>query len=122
MNAVKNAPKDIRAIIKELQSLRNVLERLELLATNEETTGSSRLSTLARLRESDGLLAECMKELGELEKKLKLPEGWNGRKKALIWPLGEGDVRKTLNILERAKTTLNLALVVDQTYVSSAMR
>jgi hypothetical protein len=122
VNAVKNAPKDIRAIIKELQSLRDVLERLELLATSEETTGSSRLSTLEQLRKSDGMLAECMRELGDLEKKLKLPEGWKGRKKALIWPIGEADARKTLSILERTKTTLNLALVVDQTYGPSAPR
>jgi hypothetical protein len=122
VEGMKNAPKDIRAIIKELQSLSHVLEHLERLAEGEGTPGSSRLLTLEKICTPDGQLAECMKELRDLEAKLKLPTGWKEQKKALIWPMREGTVRKTLDSLERAKAALSLALTVDQTCVISEQR
>jgi hypothetical protein len=112
VNGVKNAPKDIRSIITELRGLSDVLDRLCQLAE------SSSITTLEQLSGPDGSLEMCKKELGDLQEKLKLPEGWKAKRKALFWPMKEGDVRKTLANLERTKSMLTLALTLHNTYVS----
>jgi len=109
MKGVKNAHKDIQSIITELRGLSDVLDHLRQLV---ESNG---LTTLEQLSGPDGLLEMCKKELVDLQERLKLPEGWKAKGKALFWPLKEGDVRKTLANLERTKTMLTLALTVHNT-------
>jgi len=103
------------AITKELRSLCDVLEGLLKVAESESDKGSARLSTFDSLTKPDGPLAECEAELISLKGKLEPASGLKAVGKALTWPLREGDVRKTLDKLERMKETLNLALTADQT-------
>lgn len=118
----KHASKEIVQISDELNSLRDILDSLLRLAEKAEVEGGlngvSQLSTFQLLLKDDGPLWACRRELEKLKEKLE-PEGeaggWRGLKKVLVWPLKEGDVKKTLGMLERLKSTLQLGLSADQT-------
>ncbi|KAI9703722.1 MAG: hypothetical protein M1836_007492 [Candelina mexicana] len=126
-SSVKNSSWELPKIIEEVRNLRNVLEALEKLAVNAESADGSaavktRLPTLKRLCEAEvGPLARCLAELESLGKRLD-PPSWSGpagsKRKGLIealgWPLKENETKKTLENIERLKTTLSLALTVDQ--------
>jgi hypothetical protein len=65
-------------------------------------------------------LTTCITELKALEEKLKPKEGWRATKAAILWPLKETDVKKVLYDIENTKSTVQLALEVDQRYVAFA--
>jgi hypothetical protein len=46
--------------------------------------------------------------------------GRKGRMPALVWPLKESEVHKTLDKLRKLQDLLTTAMDVDQTYVASA--
>lgn len=120
--SAKHASKEIVQISDELNSLRDILDSLLRLAEKAEVEGGlngvSQLSTFQLLLKDDGPLWACRRELEKLKEKLE-PKGeagsWRGLKKVLVWPLKEGDVKKTLGMLERLKSTLQLGLSADQT-------
>ena len=124
--AIRGASWELPKVTKELQSLRDVLELLKGLSKRVEDTDPSadaRLPALIRMCKSDaGPLAMCNAELKSLTQKLKPPK-WTGpvtsKRTALIqtitWPLKEDETKKMLQNLERYKTTLSMALDVDQT-------
>ena len=111
---VRNAHKDQTMITNELKGLCHILEHLLDLAETEAKKGSSQLLTLELLMEPNGSLLECQAELTTLKKKLEPANRWKAMRKGLTWLLKEGDVRKTLDQLERCKMALNLALAADQ--------
>lgn len=109
---------------KEMESLRDVLQTLEPLATEAELSNAAaetRLSALFQICKPDGLLAHCLSEVKCLDERLK-PPGWSDglgpKRKALIqalrWPLKEAETRKTLENIQRFKSTLDLAINMDQ--------
>lgn len=121
--AAKGAPWALSKMIDELKSFRNVLESLEQLSRSGNDTDpatTSRLGSITTLCDTEeGPIA---KELKYLDEKLR-PPTWarrdGSRRKALaetlIWPLKEGEIKNTLQNIERWKNTLGLALTVDQT-------
>lgn len=116
-------PKDVVKITHELQSLRNVLERLADIANSQDDSASMSLLTLDSLNRQGGPLEVCKVELQQLELKLAPAEGrlkQIGR--ALTWPLKEKDVQKTLGTLARQRGLLQLALTADQTTMTLAIR
>jgi hypothetical protein len=116
-NGVKSASKDACRIINELNSLRTVIEDLFQLLEDEHETKSIRESTLSKLSRRDGALTNCEAVLRELSKKLEPKAGWRATKAAILWPLRESDMRKVLQEIDRAKSTIQLALDVDQRFV-----
>jgi hypothetical protein len=62
-------------------------------------------------------LAGCHAELDSLLDRIKSKDGGTSRKKALAWTFRQGEVRKTLDNLQRFHQLLTSALLVDQTYV-----
>jgi hypothetical protein len=118
---VNNASKAAARIIEELNSLCHVFESLLRAVESEESAEVSRLSTMAQLSGPNGELAKCRGELERLSAKLEPESGWRAMRKALIWPLNEGEVNKTLESLQRIKSTLQLALSTDQAVVLLAV-
>ncbi|EDN91972.1 hypothetical protein SS1G_07834 [Sclerotinia sclerotiorum 1980 UF-70] len=114
----KHASKEIVQIQDELNSLKGLLDSLLKLAEKSEADGKQ-LSTFELLLKDDGPLSMCKLELENLREKLEKggvgKNGWIGLKNVLVWPLKEGEVRKTLSVLERLKSTLLLGLSADQT-------
>jgi len=122
-NTAKGAARTVGGVIDEIKTLRGVLESLEQLLRSDRDTGPSKynlLTTITALsNQEDGPIA---KELRYLEEKLRSP-GWasqdgsrrNALMQFLIWPLKEGETMKTLQKIERLKSTLELAVTVDNT-------
>ena len=121
--STRHYSKDVIKITRELQSLRNVLERLADIANPQDDSISVALPTLDALNASGGPLEICKIQLKQLELKLVPAEGrlrQVGR--ALMWPLKEKDVQKTLAILARQRGLFQLALTADQTAVILAIK
>jgi len=127
-SAAKSSSWEYSQVIKELASLRNVLEDLAELSRNKTLTcgtSDSSLLVLTKLCDpSDGPLRTCLSEIEALKKKLTPPSwsGADGSKKrafiqALAWPLKRDETTKTLETIGRFKATLSLALSSDQMYV-----
>ena len=122
-SGIRHYPKDIVKITHELQSLRNVLERLADFAQSGDDLTSVALPTLDSLNDSGGPLEICQGELKQLEIKLAPARGrlkQVGR--AMMWPLTEKDVQKTLAILARQRGLFQLALTADQTTMVVAIK
>lgn len=109
-NDVWHVVRDRNKIVEEITSLRSILFSLKKHADSEDTSKSQ--SSLYYLDDPDGALIMCKAELAALESKLDPKQGW---KAALFWPLKEAEVNKTLDRINRFKTTLNVALSVHQT-------
>ena len=122
-SGIRHYPKDIVKITHELQSLRNVLERLADLAQSEDDLTSVALPTLDSLNDSGGPLEICEGELKQLEVKLRPARGrFKQVGQAIVWPLMEKDVQKTLGILARQRGLFQLALTADQTTMTLAIK
>ena len=130
-SACKNASWELPRILEETRSLRDILRRLEELADKAEASsgaGKPDLQALQHLcQPQTGALPQCLQELASLEAKLK-PPGWTpiGSKRsalaqALVWPLRKAETERTLKSIEYFKSTLSLALSLDQTYVCASI-
>lgn len=120
---IRDASWELPRIQKELEDLRNVLQKLEPLVRHAEISDPAQLQTLDLLRVPLHTFLEDIKQLGE---KLNPPEWmkkWGPKRKAhmqsLRWPLKEAETKKTLERISRFKETLQLAFHADQTYAST---
>ena len=121
--AAKGASWALSKLIDELKSLRNILESLDQLSWeggDRDTASTLRLKAIYELcNAKDGHIA---KELEILNENIRPPD-WaskdGSKRRALVqsltWPLKEEKCKKIMINLERWKSTLQLALVVDQT-------
>jgi len=110
-SGVASASRDVVQITESLNSLKEVLESLLRLI---ETTKAGELSTVELLARDGGTLQSCQAELERLRGKLEPEKGWRKLRNSLVWPLKEGEMRRALEALERWKSTMQLALSVDQ--------
>ncbi|KAF8524185.1 hypothetical protein JB92DRAFT_3109582 [Gautieria morchelliformis] len=106
---VKNASRDKKRIIDQLFGLQKVFETIRRLVEDNKTAASSRLPAL------NEQLRGCRNELETLKTALERDLGRKGRMEALIWPLKETEVQKTLNKLGKLQDLLTTATDVDQT-------
>ena len=122
-SSCRHYPKDVVTIMHELQSLRNVLERLGDIVNSQDGLSSIALHTFDSLNLSGGPLEMCRVELKQLALKLA-PAGSRLQQasRALTWPLKEKDVKKTLSTLARQRGLLQLALTMDQTTATLDMK
>jgi hypothetical protein len=123
--AINDTPWALTRITSSINDLRLILRRLEEVANESELksdeTNLARLTTLEALCKDGGAISNCFEELKTLEKKL-LPRSWAGKegskRRALIqsigWQFKGGDAEETLRRLEGYKSTLNLAITMDQ--------
>jgi hypothetical protein len=111
---VKNAAKDASRIINELNGLRTVIDSLFQLLEDECNEKVIQNSALGKLAEADGPLTRCETCLKELAKKLEPKAGWRAARDAILWPLREPEMMKTLQDIGSTKSTVQLALAADQ--------
>lgn len=119
---------EVPRVLEGTRDLRNILRVLEGIADKAEigaTAGNSDLPALAQLCDpKTGSLVQCLETLSSLEKRLT-PPSWSGPEgsrrrnlvQALSWPLKKAETEKTIEKIENFKSTFNLAVSVDQTYV-----
>lgn len=124
-SAIKDQPWALSRITSSVNELRLILHRLEQVANESELnldeTNVARLTTLQVMCQEGGAISNCFEELKMLEKKL-VPGNWAGKdgskRKTLIqtigWQLKGKEAEEMLQRIERCKSTLNLALTMDQ--------
>jgi hypothetical protein len=132
-SAVKDRPWGLTRLIQETAQLRDVLESLRNVAELAETqamletnatAAENRLPMLKLLCKPSGALETCLQELERLRNKLTSTKGHKSTieigklSKAVIqaigWRMKKEDIEKTVQMLERFKTTFNLALTADK--------
>ena len=123
--AAKGAPWELSQVRAELEGLRRVLQTLEPIAIQAECTNSSigtKLPALSQLLGPTGLLQDCYKEIHHLDERLQLltlVERIGPKRRAIVqalrWPLREAETKKALENIGRFKSTLAVAITVDQT-------
>lgn len=110
---VKHAKADIERFKGELDSVTNLLRRVEALL---QGAGRTSLSTSIGLKNA---LGDCKIQLQQLNTALdpgktrKVMSRLGAR--ALKWPFETKEVEKAIRSLERCKGTISLVLQVDQT-------
>jgi hypothetical protein len=118
---INSAKSDIARISEEIRSLRSVLEGLaglNLTGRDKTSLGTGKLDALASV---DKVLTICTTELQDLELELQkvVKSSSQSRLKALSWMWKEQDVVRRLQNISRLKSTLQLALDLDQTKLIS---
>ena len=109
-------------VIDEVKDIRNILENLERLAEPLDEKDTKRRRAFELLCEPEtGPLDRCLRELTILEEKIATPSwlGKSGLKRRAImqvmgWQLKERDATVCLERIQRCKTTLALAITVDE--------
>ena len=130
--AIKVQPWAMTRITNSINELRIILGRLEQVANESELklddTSSTRHSALEGLCQDGGAIRNCYEELRALEQKLG-SGSWAGkegsRRRAFIqsigWQLKGKEAEDMLKRLDGYKTTLNLAITMDQAALMKAM-
>ena len=115
---VKDAKNDIQRLRNEVMTLRGIASSVNDLISTAE---SNKLPVLESLNQNHGLLQHYQLELDNLAVRLEKALGKNKMKKfgmrALKWPFDKKEVDNAVAIIERCKTTFNLAVGCDQAYV-----
>lgn len=108
----RHASKQIKAVKRELQQLRDVLESLEDLASDDENQ-SALFDHIAEP------LQACQVELQQLETALTSEKGrFKKVGEALKWPFKEKEVKECLHIIAGLRSVLHLALTAGQRLVT----
>jgi hypothetical protein len=123
--AINSQPWALTRITNSVNELRLILGRLEQVANESELkydeSSTARLSTLEALCQDGGTIKNCYEDLATLEQKLG-PRVWAGKesskRKALIqsigWQFKGKEAEEALRRLESYKSTLNMAITMDQ--------
>jgi hypothetical protein len=114
-SGIKDAPKTIIRLMSEVRGIRTVLEGLDTVLDEEESSGTTRLALLVKVTKDEGLLSQCYQELEKVKKVLGPKLGLRAIGQVMKWPLTEKDVDKTLQRLHRLNNLFGLALAGDHT-------
>lgn len=121
LSAIRDAPSDLRTILIEVSSLKNLVENLEFLTTDGADRDLSR--TLQNLNSPDGPIHGCRAALANLEKlfpptTVRLCRG--AKRKVtdislaqLAWPFKKRQAAELLDQIGRYKSTISLSLISD---------
>lgn len=109
-DSYKNAPESQKKLSSEIKSLQNILSQLKSFA--ETAQSSHDQGTMAKLRDAyETPVSDCVKELEGIQRRLPTELPWYKRMK---WAFsGEKETEKILSIIQRHKSTIDLAVVVN---------
>jgi hypothetical protein len=113
--SVKDAKRDIDRFTAEVGSLQSVLERVAEMAKSDMMKLYTSHSAVEGL---EGIIEGCQSTLSELEAQLDPRKGHKLMSRfgfrALKWPFKSKDVTNIIKALDRHKSTIILALNLDQ--------
>lgn len=121
IEAVRDAPADLRSILLEVSMLRTIFQNVEFLVSCDDASSA----ILKDLSQPNGSIEHCREILTALVGLLPTdsaksghsvtPQKENGAGMAarLAWPFRQSKARKLLEELGRAKMTINLSLTTD---------
>lgn len=110
---LKGAAETARCLINQLEGLKTLLVKVDELLDGETPPGIPRRETLSAWATSERL-SPFHEALQRLVQQLQPVDGIKAAKDALLFPLRQKDLEQTLGEIERMKSSLNLALTVDQ--------
>lgn len=127
--SVRGARWEVPRVLEQLRGLRSILRKLEELADQAERSSTHpKLATLRDLCDPNhGELTSCFTDLTSLEAKLQhRGRSWTGPVgskrnhflQAMKWPFQKSETEKVLQLLDRYKSTLNVAVSADQMWVN----
>lgn len=111
---LKNASSDAKQLINQLEGLKLLLVKINELLEDDESQDNLHHGALADWAGSERL-EEFHTSLQRLVEKLQPSQGIKAVKNVIMFPLQRGDLESALEEIERMKSTINLALTVDQT-------
>lgn len=109
---LKDAPKELKGTLDEIEALRNVLHQI-LELHNKSSDGQSTTQILLNSRSP---LKECLLQLEKLNKKLIPVNRLDKTRKAMAWRLHKGEIKSILTKIERQKSLLSVSLHVETQY------
>ena len=109
LSILKDASKDIKALVLELCTVRGLLSTIKDLVTEDSILHES-------LSGHNGLFSQIESSLQSLASKIEPTPTTTGSSfvQKLRWPLRKEEVKDVLSSIERQKTLLSLALQNDQ--------
>lgn len=111
---VRGADKEIFQMINIITALKGILEFLHSFVTDNEN--KDRLFLLHSLCKPDGPLKTCQAALASIETKLQSPKrDYTGAFKAVTWPWISNRIEPVLEVIEKQKTLMLLAMQGDTT-------
>lgn len=113
---VRDAPQDISRILDEVSSIGTIAQQLVKAIESDDASSLPSLPSLQATDGDDGTLRRCLVELQDLKASLKLAKP-SSLGRALAWPLQPVDAERILQTLATTKSTLQLALAADNTWV-----
>ena len=112
VDTVQRAPKAVKVLLQELQSLEQGLRDLTELSesTHEKDPGTQ--TRLSRMLSSESA-EQYRSALKTLNHDLKKRTPGKSKRSRLMWPISEERVRRDLDILQRYHETIHRALQID---------
>jgi len=108
---VRGAERQVAQMITTITGLKGFLEFLK--GSIENDTDPERFPQLCRLSRRDGPLDLCTKLIKDIEAKMQLKRDVHGVLKALNWSLKWKDIGEALDVIEKQKTLILLAMHGD---------
>jgi exopolysaccharide biosynthesis predicted pyruvyltransferase EpsI len=109
---VKNLFREVNLLFGTLHSLQNVASRLE----REQDQGSiSHITRIHHINACDNTLRKVQSQLEKVAAKKNTTT--DRTRQRVLWPLSKAETKDLLLEVERQKTSLSLALSVDNMYV-----
>jgi ankyrin repeat domain-containing protein 50 len=119
IDKAKRAPKEIQNVIDETNSIKNLLERLQGIASNPN---DDRFVILKSLNRENGPFQACSSALAELDEKLKALTDASTVRRHLQWPLEAKGIEKILGRLEKLKSEFYTALAGDTAILTDSIQ
>ncbi|KAL8841013.1 MAG: hypothetical protein Q9176_003585 [Flavoplaca citrina] len=114
LNSVKNASKERTRLLREAPSLLSLLVSLKTYIDDQQSeTWSDGIKLLAL---KDGPTDQLREALKQLTERLKAKKGLQGMARSMIWTLDKDYCEDLLLKIDRAKSTIGLALHGDTLY------
>lgn len=111
---LKGATGAAKRLIDQLEGLKTLLVKVDELLDGQKPLGSSHRRTLSEWATSERL-SVFRETLQRLVQQLQPYEGIRSAKETILFPIRQKHLEEALEELERMKSSLNLALTVDQT-------
>ena len=111
MGHVRGAGRQVAQMITTITGLKGFLELLKRSIEND--TNPEHLPQLRALSRRDGPLDLCTKLMKDIESKMQLKRDVHGVLKALNWSLKWKDIGEALDVIEKQKTLILLAMHSD---------
>jgi hypothetical protein len=116
---VRGAEREIAQIITTITALKGFLEFLERFINDSDN--AARLPQLHSICRPKGPLDLCTSLLKDMESKMQMKRDYHGVLKAITWPFKWKDIGEALDVVEKQKTLMMLALQGDTTRATLAI-